>query len=107
MRVGGQNHERNSDEAVWRASRGKRARQDDRLGEAHAMERRWAQGVGAGPFSLLIATCVFGRGLPVRKRACLGFLAFAPVWKHVAVARDKHRCPFSSLRSSNSTHLYL
>eukprot|EP00752_Nemacystus_decipiens_P006156 g5554.t1 len=40
VRKGGEGHERDSDEAVWRASRRKRTRQDDRISDASALERR-------------------------------------------------------------------
>eukprot|EP00903_Cladosiphon_okamuranus_P018176 g16723.t1 len=40
VRMGGENPERNSDEAVWRASHRKRARQEDGLSEAYAVETR-------------------------------------------------------------------
>lgn len=42
--MGGENHKINFDEAVWRTSCRKRARQDDRLGEAYAKEQRWGTG---------------------------------------------------------------
>lgn len=49
VRVGGESHKRNSDEAVWRVSRRKRARQGERLSEAYAVQTRWVQGRAQGP----------------------------------------------------------